>query len=95
MRLTVVVHLVDVERFPTIPAGMWRWAVMLGGDWSDVGACLNAGAERSEYEAKVAGESAAVVGVRVAWLHGNETADMDMVVLGHDPCPSDPITVGA
>ena len=96
MRLTVLVHEIDTERFPTCPAG-WRWAVLTGSDYGAVNppGCLNAGYEKTRQEAEMAGEAAAVVGVRVARLHGNDAADMATVVLDHDPCLSDPITLGA
>ena len=92
MHLTVFVHPIDTERWPTVPPG-WRWAVVHGGDPSDMSPerCLNAGFEKTQQEAAMAGEAAMVVGVKVARLHGNQQADHETVYLDHDPTLSDPI----
>lgn len=97
MRIGVVVHAVDTASHETIPAG-FRWAVHLGDHWHDMATCLNAGWEPTEVEAAMAGEAAAVVGVRIARLLSAGTeVDTTTTVLDFDPVPADAdtLTIGA
>jgi hypothetical protein len=83
--LTVFVHRVDTDRFPSVPPG-WRWCVSMMDDPSDARGWLNAGWEPSEQMAAMGGESNAVTASRALRLAGvpcqSRTVDLD-----HDPCP--------
>lgn len=92
MHLTVFVHPIDTERWPSVPPG-FRWAVVHGGDPGEVSAerCLQAQWEKTPAEAELAGVNAAVVGVKVARMHGNQQADYEVVHLDYDPTMTDPM----
>lgn len=94
MLIGVVVHPVDTFAHPSVPPG-WRYAVHLGSQWSDLGTCLNAGWAPDKGTAAILGEGAAVVGVRVAQVCGDQ-AHARTFELEYDPIPAgrDLITVG-
>lgn len=86
MLIVALAHPIDVTAHPTCPVG-WRWAVHIGTDYADIGSCLNAGWEPSEYQARLAAEQAAVCAHKVA-LRFDPSAGFESVVLSHDPVPS-------
>ena len=92
--LTVFVHRVDTEIHSSVPDG-FRWAVHVGADPADLASCLNAGWAPDEFEAALTGETAAVVGKRVATLCGID-ATTQTIVLSADPIPGggDLLTIG-
>lgn len=88
--VTVFIHAIDTEKFPTTPPG-WRWAVHLGGNPHDLGSCMNAGWCPTRTEAGIEGE---MVGVAVAkavsiatgvrWRYFVNDLDYDPINAGED-----------
>lgn len=94
MLIGVVVHPINTLAHPTVPPG-FRWAVHVGESWSDLSTCLQAGWEPDQAGAALAGENAAVVGVKVANLCGQH-AELKTTLLEFDPIGvgKDFVTVG-
>lgn len=84
----VVVHPIDAQAHPTVPAG-WRWGVMLGpcapGDMSR---CANAGWCPTEDEATAEGDqngATATRALRVAGLNVRYGEAVQVMRLDYDP----------
>lgn len=89
--VTLVLHPVDTEAHPTVPAG-WRWAVMAGTSTppGETRFCCNAGWCPTEAEAALEGEMVAACAVKVLRMFGVPAAynqlrlDRDPIPAGHD-----------
>lgn len=86
--VTVVVHPIDTEAHPDVPAG-WRWAVMAGAGTppSDLSLCTNAGWEPTEDEAWLTGETVGAAAVKALRMHGI-AASYARLPLASDPIPA-------
>lgn len=86
MEIVVCVHAVG-DGSPGAE-GLWRWAVHVGRDFSDMASCLNAGAADDQTEAEMFGQAVAVAAAKVAQRCGvlELTDDPTTVVLDVDPC---------
>ena len=94
--VTVVVHPVDVELHPTVPAG-YRWAVMVGGrPPTDLGYCVQAGHDPRQDLALVAGEMVGTACVQTLRRLGSP-GRYGVLRLDYDPLPATaadrPITI--
>jgi hypothetical protein len=86
--VTVIVHAVDTEQHPGIPAG-FRWAVMLGNaNPRQLEYCANAGWSSSKGEAMFDGETVAAAAVNALRAFGVPAALRATRILDHDPIPA-------
>jgi len=93
MIIGIVVHPVNTEKHPTVPAG-FRWACHIGEDWPDMSLCLNAGWAPTQSEAAIAGEAAGVCALKVArFLTPGVECTMPTTVLDTDPTEAEADTV--
>lgn len=92
--VTLVVHPIDTDAHPTVPAG-WRWAVMAGTTTppADTRLCCNAGWCPTESEASVEGEMVAAAAVKALRMFGVPAA-YNMLRLDRDPIPAGHDTLG-
>lgn len=86
LTLHVVVHRVDVARFPSVPPG-FRWCVSALADPSDGRGWLNAGWDPMSTGAAFTGEQAAATAVHALLLAGVPAQRAATEFLEFDPCP--------
>lgn len=83
----LVVHPIDVDRHPTVPAG-WRWAVHVGGGSPSDTACVaNAGWAPDERLATAEGEQNAATAAEACRMFG-VPVDYRLLRLDSDPIPT-------
>jgi len=86
--LQAIVHPIDTDKHPTIPAG-FRWCAQLGTDEADPAGWLNAGWAPTESEAAVTGEMVAIAVRNALGRVGVPCDYLGAVVLGDDPIPAE------
>lgn len=83
--VTVVVHQVDTDVHRSVPPGMWRWCVQLGGaPYNDHGRMLNAGAELCRRDAEHYGQAVGAAVLKALGAFGVRVEGRS-VVLESDP----------
>jgi hypothetical protein len=90
MVLAVIVHPIDTEKHPTIPAG-FRWCAQFGTNPVDVSQYLNAGWEPSINDASVTGEMVASSVFKAFRIMSIECDYLGVIQLADDPIPAEEI----
>lgn len=83
--VVLVVHRVDTTVHTSVPYGMWRWCVQLGGEpYNDHARMLNAGAEVTQADAEHYGQAVGAA-VAKALIVAGCWVETRCVLLDHDP----------
>lgn len=90
MVIAVIVHPIDTEKHPTIPAG-FRWCAQFGTDAADASRYLNAGWEPTATHAAVTGEMVASSVAKALMLLGIQRDYLGVIQLAEDPIPAEVI----
>jgi hypothetical protein len=90
MVIAVIVHPIDTDKHPTIPAG-FRWCAQFGTDAADVSSYLNAGWEANATDAAITGEMVASAVAKALMVLGIQRDYVGVIQLAEDPIPAEDI----
>ena len=90
MVIAVIVHPIDIDKHPTIPAG-FRWCAQFGTDATDVSSFLNAGWEANATDAGITGEMVASAVAKALMVLGIQRDYVGVIQLAEDPIPAEDI----
>ena len=90
MVIAVIVHPIDTDKHPTIPAG-FRWCAQFGTDATDASSYLNAGWELTATDAAITGEMVASSVFKALKILGIPSEYLGVIELAEDPIPAEDI----